>query len=154
MKPELVKFQFGPGLLGVLGPGGHAGKPGPFFAGPPLGLGVRIGLRGRFIKRPLGMDMADEVDVLGQVSQHTLAAVGTVAGDDEGVVGKPARRQLDEFDAIPAGGLPGADRTAASRCSRNSEKVMYPITGIYPGGHENRPIFRRRERSAGSPDVG
>ena len=43
------------------------------------------------------MDAADEVDVLGQVTEHALAAVGTIAGDDDEVVGEPGRRQFDEF---------------------------------------------------------
>jgi hypothetical protein len=31
------------------------------------------------------------------VGEHALAAVGAIAGDDDGVVGKPSRRQVDEF---------------------------------------------------------
>ncbi len=44
------------------------------------------------------MDVADEVHVVGQVAEHALAAVGAIAGDDDGVVGEPGRRQFDEFD--------------------------------------------------------
>ena len=49
-------------------------------------------------RAPLGMNVADEVNIFGQVAQHALAAVGTIASDDDGVVGKPGRRQFDEFD--------------------------------------------------------
>ncbi len=44
------------------------------------------------------MDVADQVNVLGQVPQHALTAVGAIAGDDDGVVGEPGGRQFDEFD--------------------------------------------------------
>ena len=55
------------------------------------------------------MDMADEVNVLGQVGQHALAAVGAIAGDDDGVVGEPGRRQFDEFDGqFRAGAMVGS----------------------------------------------
>jgi len=54
------------------------------------------------------MDVADEVDVLGQVGEHALAAIGAIAGDDEGVVGEPGRRQFDEFDGeFRAGAMVG-----------------------------------------------
>src|SRR4029077_19091073 len=74
MEAELVEFEFGPGLLGVLGPRGHAGKATSSPAGPPPGLGVRFGPRCRFVERSLGMDVADEVNVFGQVAEHALAA--------------------------------------------------------------------------------
>jgi hypothetical protein len=54
------------------------------------------------------MDVADEVNVFGQVTEHTLAAVGTIAGDDDRVVGEPGRRQFDEFDGqFRAGAMAG-----------------------------------------------
>jgi len=42
------------------------------------------------------------------VREHALAAVGAIAGDDEGVVGEPGRRQFDEFDGeFRAGAMVG-----------------------------------------------
>ena len=41
--------------------------------------------------------MADEMDVGGQMRENALAAVGTVAGDDDLIVGEPLGRQDDEF---------------------------------------------------------
>ena len=98
MEAELIEDEFDPGLHGVFGPRGHAGQAPPFRARPPLFLDVRIGGRCRFVERCFGMDTADEMNILGQLGEHALAAVGAVAGDDESVVGKPGRRQFDEFD--------------------------------------------------------
>jgi len=56
------------------------------------------------------MDVADEVNIFGQVAEHALAAVGAIAGDNDGVVGKPGRRQFDEFDGpFRAGAMAGVN---------------------------------------------
>ena len=54
--------------------------------------------RRRSVQGAFGMDMADEVDVAGQVRQHALAAVGAVAGDEDVVVGKPGGDQGNQLD--------------------------------------------------------
>src|SRR6478736_7464657 len=54
------------------------------------------------------MDMADEVDVGGQVRQDALAAVGAISRDHDLVVGKPGGDQGNEFDGqLRAGAVVG-----------------------------------------------
>ena len=98
-------------VQGCSGSSAHAAMPGsraPFLRAVPLVLVFGRGGR-RFVECPLGMDVADEVNVLGQVGEHALAAVGAIAGDDEDlVVGEPGRRQFDEFDGqFRAGAMVG-----------------------------------------------
>ena len=44
------------------------------------------------------MDVTDEVNVVGQVGEYAFATVGTVAGSDDGIVGKPSGGQVQQFD--------------------------------------------------------
>ena len=75
------------GRLVVRRPLRHAGQAFAFLAWRSFGF-VGTWWR-RSIESAFGMDMADEVDVGGQVGQDALAAVGAVAGDEDLVVGKP-----------------------------------------------------------------
>ena len=43
------------------------------------------------------MDVTDEMNVWGQMRENALAAVGTVAGDEDLLVGEPLGHQNDEF---------------------------------------------------------
>ena len=44
------------------------------------------------------MNMADEVNVGGQMRENAVAPVGTVTGEDDLVVGVPLSHQLNEFE--------------------------------------------------------
>ena len=52
----------------------------------------------RPVKRALGMNVADEVNVGRQMRENALAPVGAVAGEDDLVVGIPLGNQLNEFE--------------------------------------------------------
>ena len=95
MQAELIEVESRPGLLGVGGPLGHARQTIPFLAGPTLGP-LDLG-RCRLVERRLGMDVADEMDIGGQVRQDAPTAVGAVAEQEDLIVGEPAGRQEDEF---------------------------------------------------------
>ena len=53
---------------------------------------------GTSVKRALGMNMADEVNVGRQMREITLASIGAVAGEYDFVVGVSLRHQLNEFE--------------------------------------------------------
>src|SRR5207253_1474262 len=96
MQPELVEVQLGPGLAGVRGPLGHARQTSAFLSGWTFGS-LFLGRR-RFVERSLGMDMADEMNVRGEVRKNALTAVGAVTEDDDLIVGEPSGREMDEFE--------------------------------------------------------
>ena len=68
----------------------------PFLARRPFAL---AGARRRWsIQGSLGVDVADEVDVGGELGQDALATVGAIAGDDDVVVREPGGNQGNQFD--------------------------------------------------------
>ena len=67
----------------------------PFLRCAPFLPG--IGGRGRFVQRPLGMDVADQLHVGRQLLQHAGPAVGAVAADEQLSLGKPACHQGNQL---------------------------------------------------------
>ena len=95
VQPKLVEFESSPRLLRILSPLRHARQPLPFLAGSALAPCL-LG-RCRFVKRSLGMDMADEMNIGGQVRKNAVTAICAIAGEDDLVVRKPPGDQIDEF---------------------------------------------------------
>jgi len=95
MQPELVKLEFSPRLARIIGPLLHPGQLVSFLAGRSFGF-LSFGRR-RFVERSLGMDMADEMNIGGQMRENALTAVGAVAGDEDLLVGEPLGHHDDEF---------------------------------------------------------
>src|SRR5262249_42368952 len=65
MQPELVEFKFSPRLAGIIGPLGHARQTGTFLSRRSFASFLLDG--GTLVKRTLGMDMADEMNVRRQM---------------------------------------------------------------------------------------
>ena len=95
MQPELVKLEFRPRSVRIVGPLLHAGQPVPFLAGRSFAF-FFLGRR-RLVECSIGMHMADEVNVGRQVREDALTAVGGVTGDDDLLVGEPLGHHDDEF---------------------------------------------------------
>ena len=95
MQPELVKLEFRPRSVRIVGPLLHAGQPVPFLAGRSFAF-FFLGRR-RLVECSIGMHMADEVNVGRQVREDALTAVGAVTGDDDLLVGEPLGHHDDEF---------------------------------------------------------
>ena len=95
MQPELVKLEFRPRSVRIVGPLLHAGQPVPFLAGRSFAF-FFLGRR-RLAAGSIGMHMADEVNVGRQVREDALTAVGAVTGDDDLLVGEPLGHHDDEF---------------------------------------------------------
>ena len=77
-------------LVQVRGPLGHARQAIAFLSGRtsgPLLLGRR-----RSVERRLGMDMADELDVGGQMRQDASTPIGAVTEQEDLIVGEPSGR--------------------------------------------------------------
>ena len=96
MQSELIEFEPSPRLGWIFGPLLHARETGPFLSRRSLASLLLDG--GTFVKRALGMNMADEVNVSRQMRENALASVGAVAGEDDLVVGVPLSHQLNEFE--------------------------------------------------------
>ena len=73
MQPELVKLEFRPRSVRIVGPLLHAGQPVPFLAGRSFAF-FFLGRR-RLVECSIGMHMADEVNVGRQVREDALTAV-------------------------------------------------------------------------------
>ena len=72
MQPELVKLEFRPRSVRIVGPLLHAGQPVPFLAGRSFAF-FFLGSR-RLVEGSIGMHMADEVNVGRQVREDALTA--------------------------------------------------------------------------------
>ena len=112
VQAELVEHQLLPGLAGVGGPVGHAGQARPLLAAGPFWPGWRR--RRRRVQGPLGVDVADQIDVGRQVPQHALAAVGAVAADQDLPLGKPGGEQPDQLHGQFGPGAMVGDRAGPS----------------------------------------
>src|SRR5271157_3156130 len=97
MQPELVKLQFSPRLVRIVGPLLHAGQAVSLLSGRSFAF-LLLG-RCRLVECSLGMDMADEVNVGRQVREDALTSVGAVTGDDDLIVGEPLSHHVDEVQS-------------------------------------------------------
>ena len=97
MEAELVEFELGLRLVRILGPLLHLGQAFSFLASWLFGSFL-LG-RSWLVEHSVGMDMADEVSIGRQVRQNTLAALGTVAADQDVIVGKPLGHKMDQFES-------------------------------------------------------
>ena len=77
MQPELVEFEPSPGLGWIFGPLRHARQAGSFLSRRSLAPVLLNG--STFVKRSLGMNMADEVNIGRQMRENTLAPVGALS---------------------------------------------------------------------------
>ena len=96
VQAELVEGKLRPRFLGIVGPVGHARQTLALLAWRPL---AAFGRRWRqSIQSAFGMDVTDEMNVVWQVRQNALATIGAVAGDDDGIAGKPGGGQVKQLD--------------------------------------------------------
>ena len=87
MQPELVEFEFESRAGLNPWPTGPCRQPGPFLSRRSLAPFLLDG--STLVKRTLGMNVADEVNVGRQMREDALAPVGAVAGEDDLIVRIP-----------------------------------------------------------------
>src|SRR4029077_4444725 len=97
MQPELVELEPSPGLGWILGPLDHARQSVPFLS--RRSLSPLLLTRRTPVKRALGMNVTDEVNIGRQIREDTLAAVSAVTREYDLVVREPFGDQFDEFES-------------------------------------------------------